>query len=95
MNDEAFAGVMAGMTDVLNFYRGETRGFRVHTAQDIKAIRGRTKLSQPAFAARFGLDVAALRDWEQGRRQPERSAQVLLSLIAKEPETIHRLLADG
>ncbi|TMJ15348.1 MAG: helix-turn-helix domain-containing protein, partial [Alphaproteobacteria bacterium] len=79
--------------DVLSFERGETKGFEVHSPQDIKAIRGRTGLSQPAFAKAFGLDVSALRDWEQGRRQPERSAQILLELIGKEPETIQRLLA--
>ena len=95
MKEETFAGLVAGMTDVLNFYRGETKGFAVHTAQDIKAIRQRTRLSQPAFARAFGLDVTALRDWEQGRRQPERAAQVLLALIGREPETIRRILADG
>ncbi len=81
------------MNDVLSFYRGARKGFVVHSAQDIKAIRGKTKLSQPQFAEAFGLDVAALRDWEQGRRQPERAAQVLLALIDKEPETIQRILA--
>lgn len=93
MKDEDFAGLVAGMTDVLNFQRGEAKGFVVHTAQNIKAIRSRTGLSQPAFAQAFGLEVASLRDWEQGRRQPERSAQVLLSLIDKEPDTIRRLLS--
>ena len=94
MTEDDFAGVMAGMTDVLNFYRGETKGFRVHTAQDIKAIRSKTRLSQAAFARTFGLEVSTLRDWEQGRRQPERSAQILLQLIGREPATIQRLLAE-
>jgi putative transcriptional regulator len=95
MSAEGFAGLLAGMGDVGAFYRGERKGFTVHTAQDIKAIREKTKLSQPRFAAAFHLDVATLRDWEQGRRQPERSAQVLLELIDKEPETIQRILAVG
>jgi putative transcriptional regulator len=93
MSAAGFDGLVAGMNDVLTFYRGARKGFVVHSAQDIKAIRNRTRMSQPKFAAAFGLDVAALRDWEQGRRQPERAAQVLLALIDKEPETIQRILA--
>lgn len=89
-----FDGLVAGMNDVLAFYKGERKGFVVHTATDIKAIREKTKLSQPKFAEAFRLEVAAVRDWEQGRRRPERSAQVLLELINKEPETIRRILAS-
>lgn len=94
MKDESFQGLVDGMRDVLAFYKGERKGYKVHSAQDIKAIRSKAKMSQPVFARTYGLEVAALRDWEQGRRQPERSAQVLLGLIAKEPETIQRLLAE-
>lgn len=45
MSEADFAGLVGGMKDVLAFYQGERKGFRVHTAQDIKAIRARTKLS--------------------------------------------------
>jgi putative transcriptional regulator len=92
MSIEAFGELMAGMEDVRAFQKGERRGFAVR-GQDVKAIRAKTKLSQPQFAEAFHLDVAALRDWEQGRRQPERAAQVLLALIEREPETVQRILA--
>jgi putative transcriptional regulator len=36
--------------------------------------------------------VSAVRDWEQGRRQPERAARILLAMIAQEPETIKRVM---
>ena len=39
-------------------------------AIDVKAIRRRAGLTQPAFAASYGFSVAAVRDWEQGRRRP-------------------------
>jgi putative transcriptional regulator len=93
MSTDAFGELMAGMEDVRAFEGGRRRGFVVHSAQDIKAIRARTKLTQPKFAEAFHLDVAAVRDWEQGRRQPERAAQVLLELISREPETVQRILA--
>lgn len=95
MSAEAFADLMGGMEDVLAFERGKRRGYIVHSGQDIKAIRARTRLSQPRFAEAYHLEVAAVRDWEQGRRQPERSAQVLLELIDREPETVRRILAEA
>ena len=38
---------------------------------DVRAIRGKTGLTQEAFAQRFGFSVNTLRHWEQGRRYPE------------------------
>jgi putative transcriptional regulator len=60
---------------------------------DAKAIRKTTGLSQTAFAWRFGFDVSALRDWEQGRRTPDRAARVLLAIIKYEPKAVERALA--
>lgn len=62
---------------------------------DVKAIRTGLKLSQAAFAARFGFSAGAVRDWEQGRRRPEASAPVLLTVIAMEPEAVERALAGA
>lgn len=96
MSAETFADLMGGMEDVLAFEQGKKRrGYTVHSAHDIKAIRAKTKLSQPRFAEAYRLEVTAVRDWEQGRRQPERSAQVLLELIDREPETVRRILAEA
>jgi len=60
---------------------------------DAKAIRKATGLSQSAFAWRFGFDVSAVRDWEQGRRTPDRAARVLLAIIKYEPKAVERALA--
>lgn len=66
-------------------------------AVDVLAIRksqrhGHFYLTQEAFAKRFGFTLAAVKDWEQGRRQPSRSALVLLTLISREPEAVRRAL---
>jgi len=37
--------------------------------ESVTAIRSSLKLSQHAFASAFGISVATLRNWEQGRRQ--------------------------
>ncbi len=62
-------------------------------AVDVRAIRARTGLSQPNFAKRFGFSVSAVREWEQGRRQPEAAARVLLLVIASKPEVVDEVLA--
>lgn len=61
-------------------------------AIDVAAIRKDLKLSQGKFAARFGLSAATVRDWEQGRRVPDRIARNLLLVIRHAPETVERAL---
>ena len=46
------------------------------------------------FADRFGLDVRAVQDWEQGRRVPDRAACVLLTVIDRDPEAVERALEE-
>ncbi len=65
------------------------------SAARIRALRKRMKLSRQKFADRFGLDARALQDWEQGRRVPDRSARVLLTVIDREPEAVERALGSA
>jgi putative transcriptional regulator len=53
------------------------------------------KLTQPEFSSRFGFEVRALQDWEQKRRQSDRAARVLLTVIDHETEAASRALAHG
>lgn len=59
---------------------------------DVAALRARMDLSQVAFAREFGLDVTAVQAWEQGRRRPDRTARILLAVIATEPGAVRRAL---
>ena len=61
---------------------------------DVKALRQRLGISQDAFAGRYGLDVATVRNWEQGRTIPEGPAAALLQLIDRDPDKIVELLAS-
>ena len=63
-------------------------------ADRIVAIRKRLKLSRRRFTDRFGLDVRAVQDWEQGRRVPDRDARVLLTVIDRVPDSVVRALAS-
>lgn len=86
------------LKDVLAFARGEAvPGMRVHRVvvirpPDIAAIRERLGPTHEAFAARFGLDPGAIRDWEEGRRAPDRAARVLLLTIDRHPEAVEDAL---
>ncbi len=89
--------VEQALGEVLAHVRGETelpcRLVDDPSAERIRALRRRMKLSRRAFAERFGLDARAVQDWEQGRRLPDRAARVLLTVIESEPEAVERALA--
>jgi putative transcriptional regulator len=76
--------------------RGESEGeLIVHVPPefDVRALRRRLGMSQSRFAASFGFGLAAVQNWEQGRRRPEGPARVLLKVIEHDPETVRRALA--
>lgn len=94
---KAGESILRGAREALDYARGGRDGFVAHVPDriDVKAIRRRTGLSQARFAARFGFALDALRNWEQGRRQPDISARAFLTVIEREPEAVQRaLLAD-
>jgi len=59
---------------------------------DVKRIREQLGLSQSDFALRFGLDVDAIRNWEQQRTAPDTAARVLLAVVDKYPWTVEATL---
>ena len=63
--------------------------------KQITALRRRMKLSQARFAKKFGLRLRTIQEWEQGRRQPEEAARLLLKVIEREPAAVERALAKG
>ena len=89
--------LVTGLKQALAHARGEITlpSYTVEVPErvDVAKVRGRLGLSQAAFARAFGLDVTAVHAWEQGRRNPDRAARVLLAVIAKEPHAVMRALA--
>ncbi len=57
-------------------------------AEDIKEVRKKIGLSQQKFAELFGISVATLRNWEQGRRKPSGSANVLMRVLQHNPKAV-------
>jgi putative transcriptional regulator len=62
---------------------------------DVREIRSELKLSQEQFAAKFGFPVATVRNWEQGRREPEGPAKFLLRLIRRYPKLVAKELESS
>lgn len=61
---------------------------------EIKSLRRRARLTQVEFAARLGVPVETIRNWEQGKRMPRGPARALLAVVAHAPETVFAAL-DG
>jgi putative transcriptional regulator len=62
---------------------------------DVRSVRQKLGLSQSAFAARFGLTPATVKNWEQGRTQPDGPARILLAVIAHHPEAVEDALRQA
>ncbi|TCQ14985.1 NadS family protein [Rhizobium sp. PP-CC-3G-465] len=72
--------------------RAEPAAVFVPETIDVAAIRKRQKLSQVAFAKRYGLPTGTIKDWEQNRRQPDRAAMLLLKVIEQAPDMVARAI---
>lgn len=59
----------------------------------VSIIRRALKLSQEQFAAAFHIPIGTIRDWEQGRYEPDAAARAYLRVIAREPNAVRRALA--
>jgi putative transcriptional regulator len=59
----------------------------------VRDLRRRARLTQQEFAARLGVPVETIRNWEQGKRMPRGPARALLAVIAHAPETVFAALA--
>jgi len=60
---------------------------------DVRALRAALRLSQSGFAARFGLSLDTVQNWEQRRRMPDRSARILLRMIEAAPDLVGEVVA--
>ena len=61
---------------------------------DARKIRAMTGLSQAKFAELLSIEVATLRNWEQGRREPTGPARALLRAIRNNPIDVIKALSQ-
>ena len=66
---------------------------RMKRTPRVKIIRRALRLSQEEFAARFHIPLGTLRDWEQGRKEPDAAARAYLVVIGRNPQAVREALA--
>ena len=65
---------------------------RMKQTPQAKIIRRALELTQEEFATRYHIPLGTLRDWEQGRAEPDQPTRAYLTLIARDPDHANRLL---
>lgn len=65
---------------------------RMKRTPQMTIIRRALGLTQEEFATRFHIPLGTLRDWEQGRSEPDQPARAYLTVIARDPEGVQRAL---
>jgi putative transcriptional regulator len=65
---------------------------RLRRTPHARVIRRALQLSQEEFAARFHIPLGTLRDWEQGRKDPDAAARAYLTVIGRNPTAVSEAL---
>lgn len=86
MSDEDRRAAAATDPDCLPLDEAKVK--RMRRVPSVARLRRKLGLTQEEFAARFGLPLGTIRDWEQGAHRPDKAAQILLRLIETEPEIV-------
>ncbi len=61
-------------------------------ADDIRAVREKSGLTQTQFAATFGIGLGTLQKWERGERRPSGAAKSLLRVMQANLPAVVRAL---
>ena len=88
--DEALTAIAESDPDNPPLTEEELR--RGVAARRVRLLREGLGLSQSEFAERYRINVARLRDWEQGRSMPDSAVLAYLTVIEREPEAVKRAL---
>ena len=65
---------------------------RMKRTPQAKIIRRALQLTQEEFSRRYHIPLGTLRDWEQGRAEPDKPTRAYLTLIARDPDHMSRIL---
>jgi len=70
----------------------EERLARMKQVPRARTLRRALGITQEEFAARYHIPIGTLRDWEQGRAEPDQPARTYLNVIANDPDGVRRAL---
>jgi putative transcriptional regulator len=90
MSEAEIAAAAAADPDARPMTEDELRTAR--RVPRVKTLRRALGLTQEEFAARYHVPLGTLRDWEQGRTEPDQPARAYLTVIARDPEGVRQAL---
>ena len=97
MKKKRFDQLVAGLEDVHAHVTTGRFGGRITEidvgADEIRAVRKRSGLTQAQFAAAFGIGLGTLQKWERGERRPSGAAKSLLRVMQTDLPAVVRALA--
>jgi putative transcriptional regulator len=68
---------------------------RMRRVPRARTLRRALGLTQEEFATRYQIPIGTLRDWEQGRADPDQPARAYLKAIAGNPGAVQQVLRSG
>jgi putative transcriptional regulator len=93
MTEEEVSAAAAADPDARPFTDEEfARAKRVPRARTLRRVLG---LTQEEFAVQFEIPLGTLRDWEQGRTEPDQPARAYLKAIAGDAAAVQRALRQA
>lgn len=70
----------------------EERLAKMRPVPRTRTLRRALGLTQEEFAERYQIPLGTLRDWEQGKCEPDQATRAYLRAIAGDPEGVRRAL---
>jgi putative transcriptional regulator len=61
----------------------------------VRTLRRALGLTQEEFSLRYHIPLGTLRDWEQGRSEPDQPARAYLKVIATDPKAVEAALRNA
>jgi putative transcriptional regulator len=84
--------IISGLRSALKIAKGKAKKDTFRVYPDVAELRKKLNLSQTEFARTFHFTPSRVRDWEQGRFQPDAATSAYLTVIEKHPETVKKAI---
>ena len=93
MTDKMSKAGQVLLDDVMAIKAGATTKIWTPEQLLVISVRKQLKKTQSAFSKLLGIPIATLRDWEQGRKQPDSAAVTLIKVAQKHPQALEDIAA--
>ena len=93
MTDEEIRAAALSDPDAQPLTEEQLRHFKPQPR--VKVLRRVLGLSQGEFSEQFRIPIGTLRDWEQGRKEPDAAARAYLVVIARNPDAVRKALSSA